>query len=575
MNDQHSPYDPYGPQPRLIGYDEYGQPVYEQLQQYDPYAHQTYQQPYPAQQQHQQQQYQEYQQYQEQSAAPQGVQGYAPSHPAPAQPAPPYDPSAPGAAPYDPYTPHPSYETPAPGRQIPVPERPAALPDHPAPVTEQPVPVPEQRAFASERRLAGAEDAYRTEQFSFIEEPDDASEDVIDWLKFTESRSERREEARRRGRNRIVALVVTVALVLVGGAGYLWLSGGFSGDSGEDPGGTAAGGAQKRAAIVVHLHNTKKKGTSTALLVDNSTSRQGTTVLLPNTLAVTNDDGTGTTLAESVDEDGSEGTREAIGALFGAKITSTWRLDTPFLENLVELVGTVDLTTDTEVPAPKGGDPLVRKGEDQTLNGRAAVAYATHRGSGEPETRQLQRFGQVMQAVLRKMPSDARSATVTVETLGQILEPPLTESALGASLATLSEYAKGGDYRTELLPVQEDGGLTARAADDVVKKILGGSVTAPEKGAAVRVAVRDAGGAGDAPEKARVLLVNGGYAVVDSGRTDPAATSEVTYGDEAHRAEAAEVAKTLGLPGSAVRKAAPAPNAEITVLLGQDFRADG
>ncbi|NDZ75367.1 LytR family transcriptional regulator, partial [Streptomyces sp. SID10362] len=35
---------------------------------------------------------------------------------------------------------------------------------------------------------------YRTEQFSFIEEPDEDSEDVIDWLKFTESRSERREE---------------------------------------------------------------------------------------------------------------------------------------------------------------------------------------------------------------------------------------------------------------------------------------------------------------------------------------------------------------------------------------------
>ena len=32
--------------------------------------------------------------------------------------------------------------------------------------------------------------------------------------------------------------------------------------------------------IVVHLHNTKKGGTSTALLVDNTTTKQGTTVLL-------------------------------------------------------------------------------------------------------------------------------------------------------------------------------------------------------------------------------------------------------------------------------------------------------
>ncbi|KJY27198.1 hypothetical protein VR44_28200, partial [Streptomyces katrae] len=52
---------------------------------------------------------------------------------------------------------------------------------------------------------------YRTEQFAFLDQPDEDSEDVIDWLAFTESRTERREEARRRGRNRVVALVVVLA----------------------------------------------------------------------------------------------------------------------------------------------------------------------------------------------------------------------------------------------------------------------------------------------------------------------------------------------------------------------------
>ena len=71
-------------------------------------------------------------------------------------------------------------------------------------------------------RPGGQDAEYRTEQFSFIEEPDEDSEDVIDWLKFTESRTERREEAKRRGRNRVVALVVVLVLAVAGGVGYLW-----------------------------------------------------------------------------------------------------------------------------------------------------------------------------------------------------------------------------------------------------------------------------------------------------------------------------------------------------------------
>ena len=52
-----------------------------------------------------------------------------------------------------------------------------------------------------------------------------------------------------------------------------------------------------------------------------------------------------------------------------------------------------------------------------------AVAYATYRAPAEPENAQLNRFGQVMQGVLRKMSSDPQSATVTVQTLAQILDP--------------------------------------------------------------------------------------------------------------------------------------------------------
>ncbi len=423
-------------------------------------------------------------------------------------------------------------------------------------------------------------DEYQTEQFSFVEEPNEDSEDVIDWLKFTESRTERREEARRRARNRVVALVVVLALALGGGVGYLWYAGKLPAlpGSGATAGAAHDSGPQNRDVIVVHLHNTKGGGTSTALLVNNTTTKHGITILLPNALTLTDDDGTPTTLGKSVADDGSSGTRESLDTLLGTQIQGTWRLDTPYLENLVELVGNIDVTTDTDVPAPgakkssKGTpEPLVKKGENQTLSGAMAVAYATYRAPGEPENAQLNRFGQVMRGVLRKMSSDPQSATVTVQTLAQILDPSLTDKDLGAFLAKLGDHAKEGDYKTTLLPVQQDGSVSEQATDSVVRNELGGTVKAPEKGAAVRVGVKNATGAKAATKAARVALVNGGYTFVDGPTATVQLSSRVTYADDSEKQDASEVAKTLGLPASAVKKDKIAANADVSVLLGEDY----
>ncbi|KQX52968.1 MULTISPECIES: LCP family protein [unclassified Streptomyces] len=586
MNDQQHPYDPYYPQPQIIGYDAYGQPVYQQSQQpqapqqapgqqqYDPYGGQ--------QQAHQPQQPQ-------QGHPPQQAYGYDPY--APQRPAPPQQPSYDA---YDPYGQQQGYAYPSQdtGQQWAVQAEPAQAPAPaqaaaPAPVQAPPATsvaapagVPGQRP-ASERstpaRPDGGDDRdYRTEQFSFIEEPDEDSEDVIDWLKFTESRSERREEARRKGRNRVVALVVVLVLAVAGGVGYLWSAGLLPGSSdGEEKGGAAATGPQKRDMIVVHLHDTKNGGTSTALLVDNATTRQGNTVLIPNSVVVADDEGAATTLGKSVEEDGSGGTREAVDNLLGTTITGTWRLDTPYLENLVETVSGIEVDTDTDVPdTKKGAEPLVRKGEKQTLNGRAAVAYATYRGPGEAEAKQLQRFGQVMYGVLRKFSSDPEAATVTIQTLQQILDPSLPEKDLAASLARLADHAKIGAYKTALLPVGQDGSLTEGAADSVVKDILGGKVTAPKADDVPRISVRDGSGK-NATESARVVLINGGYAFTGGVETATQEKSQVVYGDEAQKATAVEVAKTLGLPTGSVTRGKPSGAASVTVILGQDYVVKG
>ncbi|MFE0818736.1 LytR C-terminal domain-containing protein [Streptomyces sp. NPDC058847] len=559
-----------GDQYEIVGYDEYGRPVYGQAQGQTP-SQAGGQQPYDP--------YDSYGQYQaahDQQSHPdhqnhQGY-GYAPYAGGGQQPYGAHDSYGSqtgwdtGQQPYDPYDPYgqAAAGTPRP----PVAEQTAHIPQQAGPPDE-----PEPAAESAE-----PDREYHTEQFAFVEEPTDDSEDVIDWMKFTENRTERREEARRRARARIVALVVVLALVAVGGVGYLWYAGKLPGTSSSDDrtGGTAAAGAQKRDVIAVHLHDTDGGGTSTALLVDNTTAKRGTAVLLPNTLALTADDGTATTLAKSVDEAGPDATRTALDTVLGTDIEGTWRLDTPYLQILVDLVGNIEVDTDTDVPDPdakdKGAAPLVRKGEAQTLSGKMAVAYATYQGSGEEAGAQLQRFGQVMQGVLRKLSSDPQAATTTVQTLGLILDPPLTEKDLGSFLAGLSDLAKGGDFKTALLPVQGDGRLSAEAADSVVKDVLGGTAESPDKDAAVSVSVRNATGDEDRTAKARVTLLNGGFTFLSGGTASGTeATSQVVYAEAADKENAVQVAKTLGLSADAVEQGEVSANARVSVVLGQDY----
>ncbi|WP_431963930.1 LCP family protein [Actinacidiphila sp. bgisy160] len=554
--------DPYGEDPYAQQRGDYANGCGDEYGQYGPYAQQPgppggqqtgRQQSYPGRQGGQQG-------YSGQPYYPQEQPQYQQQHPQHPQQTQQYQ----GWIPQQPQYQEPYYEQQQNGQP---PAPPQAPPAQRQPAYEEPPARP-----AAARAPSGEAD-YHTGQFSFVDEETEESEEVIDWLKFTESRTERREEARRRGRNRVVAAVVVLVLAAVGGVGYLWKAGKIPGLGGDSGTAQQAAGGQKRDVIVLHLRPVGSEETSTALLVSNSTTRKGTTVLLPNSLAVSSDDGGSTTLGKSVVENGSAPTREALEGLLGTKISGTWRLDTPYLDNLVESLGGVLVDTDATVKAgkKKGDKTLVKPGKQQELGGQAAVAYATYRGPGEGPDKQLARFGQVVQAVLKKMYSDPDLATKTIEGLNQVIEPPLTEKDLGSSLAALSEEAKGGDYTTETLPVEPDGTLSEKATEDVVKKVLGGTVTNTESDGIPRVTLRNATGVAANTGEAQVQIIGGGYTFVSGATADIQATSQVLYADADQKANAQELAKTLGLSAKAAKKGGVASNADITVVLGQDY----
>ncbi|MFD3540968.1 LytR C-terminal domain-containing protein [Streptomyces sp. NPDC058662] len=582
MNDRQDPYGPHDPyagqEQQLIGYDPYGRPVYGQVPaQPAPPAPQYEQQSYGGQQSYEQAYGYDYQDYGQQQPPQPQQQYYAPPQPGQEYGRQHEYPDQAAAAPAPPY----GYDTGRTQQWIPqqAAAEPAAEPARGPGADQGPAAGRRSPHVPEPRRSDSGPDEdrdYSTGMFAFIDQPDEESEDVIDWLAFTESRTERREEARRRGRNRVVALIVVLALFVVGGLGYLWYAGKLPFVDGPGQGKAAASAdpaAQKRDMIVVHLHHTKKGGTSSALLVDNVTAKQGATVLLPNALGVPQPDGTATALGKAV-EGGGLGVRESLDSVLGTHIGGTWRLDTPFLENLVELVGGIEADTDVAVPADDAAKtPAVAQGPKQSLSGPMAVAYATHRAQGEPEAKQLERVGTVLQAVLRKVPGDPKAAAVTVESIGQILDPALDAQTLGALLSRLGEHAKTGAYRTDTLAVKPDGTLTDEANKSVVKEVLGGSAGAAQPGAAPRVGLKDATGDEKTQVAAKAALLNGGYTFVDGGKADKTATAtQITYQDDAQRDRAVEVAKTLGLPETVVKKAENAVNAEVVVVLGKDYK---
>ena len=174
---------------------------------------------------------------------------------------------------------------------------------------------------------------YRTEQFSFLDEESEESDEVIDWLKFSESRTERREESRRRSRNRKVGLVVILVLALLGGAGYLW-------QAGKLPGlkkGTAGTGRGRRQPEARRDRGAPAAGRAAAPAPPRCWSTtgprsSGTTVLIPNSLQVTGDDGSATTLDKSVQTTASAPPATPSNTLLGTDIAGSWRLDSPYLE---------------------------------------------------------------------------------------------------------------------------------------------------------------------------------------------------------------------------------------------------
>ncbi|WP_042402984.1 LCP family protein [Streptacidiphilus carbonis] len=561
------------PQPQSYGYEQqaYGYGQYQDYppQQQEPQEHQEHQEPV----------YQPEYGY-DSYGRPIQQQGYAdPGYQDPAYQDPAYQGSGYQNAPYQ----DPAYGYQQQGYQQPQYPDPAAYPSQygqpqqtgQAQQTQQygadPYPIPQQQPAPSVESVptartspasgaTGAAPAPTSEEFAFVDDAEE-SDDVIDWMKFSETRGERRDERRKQLRTRLIALAVVLVLLAAGGAGYLWLRG--SSSSG------AVAASTKRTVIAVHLHDLNKN-IYTALLVSNPATGQGSTLLLPGTLAVPTDSGgASVSLASSVNAQGNAATRDGLHALLGADVSATWSLYTPFLQNLVDLLGGVSIDSNTTIT--QNGKTLVKPGK-AIVNGAAAIAYADYQAAGESAGAQLARYGQVLAALVTAMPQDATSAASDITKMGAVADPSLPDATLGALMAALSKDAAAGKYDTRTLAVNANG-TPASSAADMVKQLLGGTVTSSSGATAARVAITDATGSGNKVNLAEAAVVNGGFTLVPGSSKAPStqSTSSITYSDDTRAADAKQLAQDLGLPATVVTKVTSSQSADLTVVLGKDY----
>ncbi|WP_051943473.1 LCP family protein [Streptacidiphilus rugosus] len=428
-------------------------------------------------------------------------------------------------------------------------------------------PSAEPAAAAPGPGAPGKGPAYATESFTFVDDEEE-SEDVIDWVKFSETRGERRDERRRKLRSRAVAGLVALALVAVGSVGYLWATGKIFG---SHP--TTVAASTKREVVAVHLHDLNHNIYS-ALLVSEPSPAKGVTLLLPGDLGIPSDGSGGlVTLSSAVTNQGTFGTRTGINTLLGTDISATWDIQTPFLQNLVDLVSGVQI--DSDVAITVNGKQLVSPGQ-ATLNGAAAMAFATYKAKGESDAVQMKRFGIMLQALVKAMPTDPTSAAAQIDHMGAVADPSLSDAALGALLAKLSTDARAGAYATESLPVQSNGTLGS-GATAMVSGLLDGKVNSQNgQQTAARVQLVDATGNSKASDFAQAAVTNAGFTLVP-GVTKAATrgTSEITYTDPTRKADALGVATSLGLPATAVRQGAAGQSVDVLVTLGKDYKPNG
>ncbi len=384
---------------------------------------------------------------------------------------------------------------------------------------------------------------------------------------------------RRRRRRQQTAGVLVVALLLAVGVTYYFVQR----DTPRPPR-QAETTSRTQQTLLMQLADPARATIANALLAHDPQAESGAVVLVPGPVLATPPGSQAVPFDQILLTSSEESARNALSDLVGVTIDSSWVLDQPTAEALVDDLGGIPVDADRQVLGGEDGRQVVVPAGASTLTGGQAFAYASYLGPGEQEQARLARMQDFLDGVLKALPGEQPQVLALLDRLGGGSVLSGTEpTGLATFLLGVKADRAEGTLRYDTLPtvpVEIGGGvpslrLDGPAAKMVVDRLLAASVptSARESGNQVKVfngvgtpmlgaAVRDKLLAAD------LFYVPGGNAA-----SFGLATTEIQIGDPTPEKIALgnRVADALGVPRSAVRTSAPTSVADAIVIVGADF----
>jgi hypothetical protein len=319
------------------------------------------------------------------------------------------------------------------------------------------------------------------------------------------------------------------------------------------------------------LVQTDAEGHANGLTVMSLTGdNAGGLVFIPMTTIVDLGDVGKPPMSVVADKQGLEGLQKAVEGVLRAGMQEVAVVTPAQWADLVAPVGALSFTNpdDVTVLTEANQKQVIFAKGNLTLEPKDVGAYLATSSPGESDLNRLVRQKAFWGAWLRKVGTSDVENVVPGERdsgLGRFVRALATDRVEQYPLPVQSAAIPGTDT-TLFVPVDDQ-------VRPLVAKLVPFPIGAPP-GARPRVRLLDGVGSLDHGLKAAPLIVEGGGQIDQIGNADTfdVPKTQLIYGDDARRADAESLQRSLGV-GEIVKGASAGTTTDVTVVLGKDFAA--